>query len=502
MVHAGAEPGPDASIVLHRWRAVRRLLTAGDLGFARAWIDGDCSSPDLVALIRLAARNLNAMGRTTQGSLAFRLAFRLRHMMNANTRRGSARNIMAHYDMGNDFFKVWLDEKMLYSSALWDDATPTLEAAQVKKLERVTSLLEIHGGERVLEIGCGWGALAVRLAEAGAAQVTGVTISPSQLAFARSLAASRGWASKVALRLQDYRDVEGRFDRIVSIEMLEAVGERWWPTYFDRIARCLEPGGLAVLQAITIGDDHFEDYRRTVDFIQRYIFPGGCLPSRGALHRQLERAGLRLTGVETFGASYARTLAEWGAGSTAVGPKSPRRASMNNFAACGIITSAIARRVFWRGSLTSGSTVSNGSARGRERLLGGRCVTGSLAGAIGAIFLVGIGAADAASKPSYFGRWARGDGNARIVIRPCGGSVCAINTWIRPGTPREKTGDRLVMNVTSARPDQWKGQAFDPQRDLTYAVRINVANQRMTTRGCMLAGFICKRMTWTRIGSN
>jgi cyclopropane-fatty-acyl-phospholipid synthase len=310
-VHVGREPGPEANVVIHRWRALRRLFTGGDIGFAQAWIDGDWSSLDLTALIRLAARNLHALGGAPEGSSFSRLAFRLRHLLNANTRRGSARNIVAHYDLGNDFFRLWLDDAMLYSSALWDGSTPTLEAAQSRKIERVLDLLKIKGGERILEIGCGWGALALRLAQAGAAHVAGLTLSPAQLVFARTLAAARGSASRVDFRLQDYRDIDGFYDRIVSIEMVEAVGEAWWPTYFGKISRSMKPGGRAVLQAITIAEEHFDDYRRSVDFIQRYIFPGGCLPSKTALQQQFDRAGLRLVSQESFGLSYARTLAEW-----------------------------------------------------------------------------------------------------------------------------------------------------------------------------------------------
>ena len=310
-VRVGADPGPDASLVLHRWRALWRLLIGGDIGFAQAWIDGDCSSSDLVALIRLAARNLGALARTADGSLCSRSALRLRGLMNRNTRRGSARNIIAHYDLGNDFFRVWLDEAMVYSSALWDGSTPTLEAAQKRKIERVIELLELRGGEQVLELGCGWGTLAASLVQAGAAHVTALTLSPAQLEFARDLRASRGCASTIDFRLEDYRDIEGRFDRIVSIEMAEAVGEAWWPAYFGKVARCLKPGGRAVLQMITIADEHFDHYRQKVDFIQRYVFPGGFLPSKTALCQQFERAGLLLVSNEAFGHSYARTLAEW-----------------------------------------------------------------------------------------------------------------------------------------------------------------------------------------------
>ncbi len=226
-VRVGDEPGPEASVVVHRWRALRRLFTGGDIGFAQAWIDGDWSSLDLTALIRLAARNLHGLRGAGKGLSFSRLAFRLRHLLNDNTKRGSARNIIAHYDLGNDFFRLWLDEAMLYSSGLWDGSTPTLEAAQSRKIERILDLLDVRGGERILEIGCGWGTLAVRLAEAGAAHITGLTLSPAQLDFARDLAAARGSASQVDFRLQDYRDIDGRFDRIVSIEMAEAVGHHF-----------------------------------------------------------------------------------------------------------------------------------------------------------------------------------------------------------------------------------------------------------------------------------
>jgi cyclopropane-fatty-acyl-phospholipid synthase len=310
-VRAGPLPGPEATIHVRRWRTLTRILTGGDIGFAEGYLAGDWTSPDPVAAIRLAARNTEELRRAVRGSLVFRSVERLRHRLNANSRRGSRRNIVAHYDLGNDFYRRWLDGSMLYSSALWDETTPSLEAAQAGKLDRIVELSALAGGESVLEIGCGWGALAARLAEAGAGRVTGITLSPSQLAWARDVVAARGLDGAVDLRLQDYRDVAESFDRIVSIEMFEAVGEAWWPTYFGTLARALKPGGRAVLQVISIADDRFEDYRRDTDFIQKHVFPGGFLPSKPAFAEAVAAAGLRLEAAEHFGLSYAETLAEW-----------------------------------------------------------------------------------------------------------------------------------------------------------------------------------------------
>jgi cyclopropane-fatty-acyl-phospholipid synthase len=303
--------GLQASLAINRWRALRRVALGGAVAFAEAYVDGDWTSSDLVSLLRLAARNQEALCETTRGSSLVRLANRIRHLLRANTRRGSRRNIMAHYDLGNAFYALWLDQTMLYSSALWREGAETLEAAQEAKLDRIVDLLALEGGESVLEIGCGWGALAMRLAETKASNVTAITLSPAQLEFARARAAVRHREGSVDFRLQDYRDVDGQFDRIVSIEMLEAVGEARWPSYFRKIATALKRGGRAVLQVITIDERHVDAYRRDPDFIQKHIFPGGFLPSKTALRVEIERAGLRLVERESFGASYALTLAEW-----------------------------------------------------------------------------------------------------------------------------------------------------------------------------------------------
>ena len=307
LTHTPTAPGPEGVMVLHRWRTLRRLLAGGDVAGGEAYMDGDWSSPDLPALIELVARNA-ALVQTIGGSWFARMLNRLHHRMNANTRRGSKRNIVQHYDLGNDFYAAWLDPGMTYSSALYKTGSESLEDAQTAKQDRAIDLLALSGSEKILEIGCGWGGLAERLIQRANCKVTGLTLSPAQAAYASARLHPTGLAD---LRLQDYRDTAGTFDRIVSIEMLEAVGESWWPSYFATLRDRLRPGGVAVLQAITIAEERFEDYRACVDFIQRYIFPGGMLPSMTEMRGQIAAAGLELRSVESFGDSYARTLAEW-----------------------------------------------------------------------------------------------------------------------------------------------------------------------------------------------
>lgn len=307
----GSEAGPEAVIVIRRWRMLRRVIAAGDIGFAEGYLDEDWTTPDLTALIRFAARNTEALSRAVEGSPLMRLFNRAKHLLNANTKHGSRRNIEAHYDLGNDFYKEWLDPSMLYSSGIFDQSAQTLEASQQKKLERILEKLDLDGSKNLLEIGCGWGALAVFLAGRANARVMGVTLSPSQLAWAKDAAEKAEKSDQVDLRLQDYRDLDGQFDRIVSIEMFEAVGEAYWPNYFATLKRCLKPGGRVVLQIISIEEGRFDSYRRDTDFIQKYIFPGGFLPSDSALKAAVSKAGFVLRDKELFGKSYARTLAEW-----------------------------------------------------------------------------------------------------------------------------------------------------------------------------------------------
>lgn len=308
--HVGQEPGPHGQLTLHRWHALARMAWSGDLGFADGRVAGEWSSPDLPRLLALGAVNMAGMDGLLDGAWPVRLLRRLGHWRKANSRAGSQRNISFHYDLGNEFYRLWLDESMAYSSALAFAPGQTLEAAQAARFDRIARLLAPGLGDRVLEIGCGWGGLAMHLARAGA-DVTGVTLSREQLAWAQDSVARAGLAASIDLRLQDYRDLDGEYDRIVSIEMLEAVGEAWWPAYFAQLRDRLRPGGKALVQVITIAEDRYAHYRETPDFIQQHIFPGGMLPTRTIMADQAAAAGLAITHTELFAAGYAATLAEW-----------------------------------------------------------------------------------------------------------------------------------------------------------------------------------------------
>ncbi len=314
LVGRGPLPGPHAAIALQRWRSLWRLAIGGDIGLAESYRDGDWTTPELSALLEFGIRNESGWGDTLDAAWPARWLSRAIHVLRANTRRGSRHNIAFHYDLGNDFYRLWLDPELIYSSALYRDPAESLEQAQAAKLERVAALLALDAlpaDASVLEIGCGWGALALHLAQRHPARLVGLTLSVEQLGHAQRRLDEEGRSGQVDLRLQDYREVRGEFDRVVSIEMLEAVGERYWPVYFEALRDRLRPGGRAVIQVITIADAHFEKYRRGADFIQRFIFPGGMLPSPGAMHNAAERAGLTMRTDERFGAGYAATLVEW-----------------------------------------------------------------------------------------------------------------------------------------------------------------------------------------------
>ncbi len=305
---AGSEPGPEAVLHLRRWRVLRRFLLGGHLAFGEAHLDGDWDSPDVAALLRYFLANERHFH--LEGSWSLRTLQRVLHRLRDNTKRRARDNIAAHYDLGNDFYAHWLDAGMTYSAARFARDSDDLVAAQDNKYRRMVELAEIRPGDRVLEIGCGWGGFAEYAAARGA-HVVGLTLSRAQLDYARARIARAGLSDRVELRLQDYRDVAGDFDRVVSIEMIEAVGEAYWPVYFDKIRSVLRPGGRAALQAILIDDARWAVYRSSPDFIQRYVFPGGMLPTPSRLRDQALRAGLHWLTDEGFAADYARTLRAW-----------------------------------------------------------------------------------------------------------------------------------------------------------------------------------------------
>lgn len=307
----GKEPGPSADIHVRNFAFARKLASNGEIGFAEAYLDGDWETSDLTAFIELFCLNRRALDSAIRGPLASRLAEMARHFMRRNTRSGARRNIHAHYDLGNEFYSLWLDPTMTYSSALFADDDDDLERAQIRKYRALADKLAIEPGMKLLEIGCGWGGFAMFAATAYGAQVRALTISKEQFEFARRRVFEAGLADRVDVVMRDYRDERDSFDRIASIEMFEAVGESYWPVWFDTLRERLTVGGRAAMQAITIDDAEFPAYRRNVDFIRRYIFPGGMLPSAKALRSLADRTGLSLQAEINFGKDYGRTLALW-----------------------------------------------------------------------------------------------------------------------------------------------------------------------------------------------
>jgi cyclopropane-fatty-acyl-phospholipid synthase len=303
---------PHATLRLNNWNVFAAALRSGDIGFAESYIQGDWTSPDLTSLIALFIVNREQMERVMYGAWWGKLFYRFRHILNRNSRSGSRRNIHAHYDLGNAFYSNWLDETMNYSSAWFQgDRSQPLAQAQHAKVNRVLDETRVGAGDRVLEIGCGWGAVAQAVAQRGA-KVVGVTLSTEQLHYARARLIDAGHGSRADLRLQDYRDIQdGPYDALVSVEMFEAVGREYWPSFFETVRKNLKSGGRACIQSITIRDDLFERYAKSTDFIQQYIFPGGMLPSELEFINAAQRAGLRVANVLRFGPDYAETLRRW-----------------------------------------------------------------------------------------------------------------------------------------------------------------------------------------------
>jgi len=302
---------PSATLKINDWRACARIISAGDIGFAECLEADWVSTPDLTALLRLALKNEAALQRMVNGGRISTLWYRLKHWLRPNTREGSRRNIHAHYDIGNDFYQRWLDPSFTYSSAVFHgDYSISLEQAQANKYQRIIDELKLKAGDHVLEIGCGWGGFAEHAGKQGI-RITGITISPAQLAIAKERMQKNNLTELVDLQLCDYRDLTGQFDAVVSIEMFEAVGERFWAEYFKTVSARLKSGGNALIQSITILERDFERYRSSTDFIQQYIFPGGMLPSPERFVEQAEKAGLATLSHYPFGRDYAETLRRW-----------------------------------------------------------------------------------------------------------------------------------------------------------------------------------------------
>ncbi len=336
MQRFGSQPLPHATLALHSWAPLGAALKSGDIGFAESFIAGDWSTPNLTELLRVLVSNRTQVEEVIYGTWAGRLLYRVKHLLHRNTRANSQKNIHAHYDLGNAFYQLWLDDSMNYSSAMFSgNLSQPMAQAQATKVRRALTEAGVKAGHRVLEIGCGWGALVEMAGAEFGASVTGVTLSTEQLAYAQQRmtrlglpttshaapapgasaltgSAARSAAATVDLRLQDYRDIDDApFDAICSIEMVEAVGREYWPTYFSTVAKLLKPGGKACIQSIVIDDALFERYVGATDFIQQYIFPGGCLPCPRELRAQAQAAGLEVVNEYAFGHDYAETLKRW-----------------------------------------------------------------------------------------------------------------------------------------------------------------------------------------------
>ena len=308
---AGPEKGPQAFLRLYDWKVLDDLVGRGEMGLAEAYIDGRWDSPDLPALLTFGLANSESLEKFFHGKPWYALWSRLRYFLHSNSLWGSKRNVMAHYDLGNDFYSLWLDRGMTYSCALFEgEENRSLEAAQAAKYRRILEKLSASPGDHILEIGCGWGGFAEEAARYGL-KVTGVTLSPEQASYARERLYCSGLHRLASIQLADYREVTGKFDHIVSIGMFEHVGEQYWPVYFDTIRQRLRPGGHAVVQSITLDDYLFETLHGYSGFIEQVIFPGGMLPSKSRFHKEAARAGLSCPEMYGFGQDYVRTLGHW-----------------------------------------------------------------------------------------------------------------------------------------------------------------------------------------------
>lgn len=302
---------PVIKVKVKEWAVFGKLVGRGDLGLAEAIVDGDLEVDDTVTLVEWACLNDQALGAALHGTFRGTLISQIRHLLSINSRKGARKNIMAHYDLGNEFFRLWLDPTMTYSSAIFEKEGQSLTSAQIAKYDRMLDQLNIKSGDHILEIGCGWGGFFSHAVERTGCKVTAVMNSPEQARHNRQMLVDKGMSDHVTLHEIDYRDITGKFDKVVSIEMIEAVGEKYWKQYFGKVSASLKNKGEAMIQGITIKEDLFYNYRKQTDFIQQYIFPGGMLLTNSAFLRQSAEQNMRMNQIFEFGSSYATTLKTW-----------------------------------------------------------------------------------------------------------------------------------------------------------------------------------------------
>lgn len=307
----GKTPGRTGELILKDYQAISKILSSSDIGLAEAYRDGMLDSPDMTSLLLLCIENQNALEAVFKGNFFGMIYYRIKHLFSRNTRKGSKKNIEAHYDLGNSFYKLWLDPTMTYSSAIFKNKDDSLEQAQKNKYQRIIDTINPKDSDHILEVGCGWGGFATMAAKQTGCKVTCLTLSQEQFAYATELVRAQGLDHLITIKICDYRDEKGLYDHIVSIEMIEAVGEEYWPQYFSMIEDRLKPNGMAMLQSIYIVDDLFENYRNSTDFIQQYIFPGGMVLAPSVFEKYSVKNNLAIKDVFKFGPDYAQTLNLW-----------------------------------------------------------------------------------------------------------------------------------------------------------------------------------------------
>ena len=327
----GKKLGPIADVTFLTEKSIKDSILGGSLGFCEAYIDGKIKSNNIGKLIEIGGHEESGLNTSGKGYFFFKLLNKVFHLINNNTINGSKRNISAHYDLGNNFYELWLDKSMTYSSAYFNSNKDSLFEAQQNKYNKISKIANLEKRSKVLEIGCGWGGFAEFAAKNYNSLVTAITISKEQFEFTKKRIEKNELNKSIDVKLIDYRKIKGSFDRIISIEMIEAVGERYWPIYFNQIKKLLKPNGNAAIQVITIDDKYFDDYKKFPDFIQKYIFPGGMLPSISALEKPIQQSGLKIDKIDSFGKDYASTLSIWSKQFNSAWPKISKLGFDNRF---------------------------------------------------------------------------------------------------------------------------------------------------------------------------